>query len=153
MIRIMATYWELEFHIYYLIFCLVADFQRTMNLFSYSSVLIWCLNTILINDSLFLNVMKIILKTSIFVKRQSWCRSSSQFRLVVLCYTTIPSTSNTLKNLLAHSNYHSFYTTQEFNTKKGQMSTIFNTYVTPKIKEINHPAILQKWKLNIDAAD
>ena len=33
------------------------------------------------------------------------------------------------------------------------MSNIFNTYVTPKIKEINHPEILQEWKINIDAAD
>ena len=37
--------------------------------------------------------------------------------LVVLCYTTIPSTSNILKNLLVNSNYHSSYTTQESNTK------------------------------------
>ena len=33
------------------------------------------------------------------------------------------------------------------------MSTIFNAYVTPQIKEINHPAFLQEWKLNIDAAE
>ena len=33
------------------------------------------------------------------------------------------------------------------------MSTIFNIYVTPKIKEIDHPAFLQEWKLNIDAAE
>ena len=33
------------------------------------------------------------------------------------------------------------------------MSTIFNTYVTPQIKEINHPSLLQKLKLNIDAAE
>ena len=33
------------------------------------------------------------------------------------------------------------------------MNTIFNTYVTPQIKEINHPEFLQKWKLNIDAAE
>ena len=33
------------------------------------------------------------------------------------------------------------------------MINIFNTYVTPMIKEINHPAILQEWKLNIDAAE
>ena len=31
---------------------------------------------------------------------------------VMLCYTTIPSTSNTLKNLLVNSNYHSSYTNQ-----------------------------------------
>ena len=33
------------------------------------------------------------------------------------------------------------------------MSAIFNTYVTPQIKEINHPSFLQEWKLNIDAAE
>ena len=71
----------------------------------------------------------------------------------MLYFTTLPSTSNTLKNMLINSKYHSSYTTQEFNTKKEQMSTIFNTYVTPEIKEINHPAFLQEWKLNIDAAE
>ena len=30
----------------------------------------------------------------------------------MLCYTTIPSASNTLKNLLVNSNYHSSYTNQ-----------------------------------------
>ena len=33
------------------------------------------------------------------------------------------------------------------------MSTIFNTYVIPQIKENNHPEFLQEWKLNIDAAE
>ena len=33
------------------------------------------------------------------------------------------------------------------------MSNIFNTYVTPQIKEINHPEFLQEWKLNIDSAE
>ena len=32
--------------------------------------------------------------------------------LIMLCFTTIPSTSDTLKNLLVNSNYHSSYTTQ-----------------------------------------
>ena len=54
--------------------------------------------------------------------------------LVMLCYTNIPSTSNKLKNLLVNSNYHSYYTNQELNTKKEQMRTIFNTYATPQIK-------------------
>ena len=71
----------------------------------------------------------------------------------MLYYKTIPSSSNTLNNSLVNSNYHSSYTTQEFNTKKEQMSTIFNTYVTLKIKEINHTEFLQEWKLNIDAAE
>ena len=71
----------------------------------------------------------------------------------MLCFTTIPSTSKTLKNLLINSNYHSSYTTQELNTEKDQMSNISNTYVTPQIKEIKHPLFLQEWKLNIDAAE
>ena len=33
------------------------------------------------------------------------------------------------------------------------MSTIFGTYVTPQIKEINHPSLLQEWKLNLGAAE
>ena len=33
------------------------------------------------------------------------------------------------------------------------MITIFSTYVTPKTKEIHHPALLQEWKPNLDAAE
>ena len=33
------------------------------------------------------------------------------------------------------------------------MSNIFNKYVTPQIKEINHPEIIQERKLNIGAAE
>ena len=33
------------------------------------------------------------------------------------------------------------------------MDRLFITYVTPQIKEIYHPAIIQEWKLNIDAAE
>ena len=37
---------------------------------------------------------------------------------VMLYYTTINPTSNTMKNLLVDSNYHSSYTNKEFNDKK-----------------------------------
>ena len=33
------------------------------------------------------------------------------------------------------------------------MDRLFSTYITPQIKEIYHPAIIQEWKLNIDAAE
>ena len=33
------------------------------------------------------------------------------------------------------------------------MDRLFSTYVTPQIKEIYHPAIIQEWNLNIDAAE
>ena len=57
----------------------------------------------------------------------------------MLCYTTIPSISNTLKNLLVDSNYHPLYTNQGFNDKKEQTITMFIIYVAPQIKEIHHP--------------
>ena len=28
---------------------------------------------------------------------------------------------------------------------------IFSAYVVPLLKDINHPALLQEWKLNLDA--
>ena len=33
------------------------------------------------------------------------------------------------------------------------MERLFSTYITPQIKEIYHPAIIQECKLNIDAAE
>ena len=33
------------------------------------------------------------------------------------------------------------------------MDRLFSTYITPQINEIYHPAIIQEWKLNIDAAE
>ena len=73
--------------------------------------------------------------------------------LFMLCYTTITSTSNTLKNLYINKDYHSSYSTDSFNNKKEAMDRLFSTYVTPQIKKIYHPEIIQEWKLNIDAAE
>ena len=124
-----------------------------MNLLLYSNFRIGCLNTILLKDSLFLNVMKNILKIPSEVKDIVVAEVSVDTDLVMICFTTTTSTSNTLKDLLVNSNYHSSYTTQEFNTRKIKTSTIFNTHVTPQIKEINHPAFIKEWKLNIDATE
>ena len=33
------------------------------------------------------------------------------------------------------------------------MDKLFSTYVTPQINEIYHLAIIQEWKLNVDAAE
>ena len=63
--------------------------------------------------------------------------------LVVLYYTTITSTSNTLKNLYSSKDYHSSYPNDNFNNQKKSMGILFCIYVTPQIKEIYHPAIIQ----------
>ena len=73
--------------------------------------------------------------------------------LVMLCYTTITSTSNTLKDSYISQDYHSSYSTDIFNNQKEAMSRLFSTYVTPQIKEMYYPAIIQEWKLNIDDAE
>ena len=33
------------------------------------------------------------------------------------------------------------------------MERLYSTYATPQIKEIYHPAIIQEWKLNINASE
>ena len=64
--------------------------------------------------------------------------------LVMLCKTTIISTSNTLKNLYISTDYHFSYSTEKFNTERESMSRLFNKYVTQQIKGIYHPEIIQE---------
>ena len=71
----------------------------------------------------------------------------------MLCRTTTTSTSSTLKNLYIGTQYHSLYQTDNYNDQTEEMDRLFRTYITPQTKEIYHPAILQEWKLNIDAAE
>ena len=73
--------------------------------------------------------------------------------LVMLCHITITYTSYTLKNLCISRDYHSSYSTDNCNNQKEAMYRLFSTYITPQIKEIYHPAIIQEWKLNINAAE
>ena len=63
--------------------------------------------------------------------------------LVMLCHTTITSTSSTLKNLYIGQHYHSLYSTENYNDQTKEMDRLFSTYITPQIKEIYHPSILQ----------
>ena len=69
----------------------------------------------------------------------------------MICNTTIPSKSNTLKNLVVNKSFHSSYIQTELNDKKETIINIFSEYVEPLLKYINHPALLQEWKLNLDA--
>ena len=73
--------------------------------------------------------------------------------LVMLFRTTITSTSSTLKNLYIGTQYHSLYSTDNYNDQTEEMDRLFRTYITLQMKEIYHPAIIQEWKLNIDAAE
>ena len=63
------------------------------------------------------------------------------------------TSKNELKNLYIGKNYHSLYSTENYNDQTKAMGRLFSTYITPQIKEIYHPAIIQEWKLNIDSAE
>ena len=68
------------------------------------------------------------------------------------CINKIPSTSNTLNNLVVNASFHSSYIQREFNDKNRMIINIFSAYVVPLLKDVNHPAFPQEWKLNIDGA-
>ena len=52
-----------------------------------------------------------------------------------------------------NTSFHSSYIQNEFNYRNEEIINISSAYVEPLIKEINHPSLLQEWKLNIDAAE
>ena len=57
------------------------------------------------------------------------------------------------EKIFISKDYHLYYSTDNFNNQTEVMERLFSTYVTPQIKEIYHPEIIQEWKLNIDAAE
>ena len=59
----------------------------------------------------------------------------------------------TLKNLAVNKKFHSSYIQIEYNDKKETLINIFSEYFEPLLKYMNHPALFQEWKLNIDAAE
>ena len=46
-----------------------------------------------------------------------------------------------------------FYIQTESNDKNKMIINIFSAHGVPLLKYINHQALLQEWKLNLDASD
>ena len=59
------------------------------------------------------------------------------------CINKIPSTPNTLKNLVVNKILHYSYIQTEFNDKKDMIIKIFSAYILRLLKDINDPALLQ----------
>ena len=87
------------------------------------------------------------------VKFRDYAKETYNSDKVIICSTTIPYTSNTLKKLVVNTSFHSYSIQKIFNDRKEEMVNIFIAYVEPLIKYINHPALFQEWKLNLDAED
>ena len=87
------------------------------------------------------------------VKDRVYAEVTDNLKKFMICYTTITSTSNTLKNLLVNASFHYSYTQREFTDKKDTIIDILSAYVEALIKEINHPSLLQERRQNLDAAE
>ena len=54
--------------------------------------------------------------------------------------------------MVLNKSFCSSYIQRELNDKKKITMNIFSSYVVPLLKDIKHPALLQEWKLNLDAS-
>ena len=70
---------------------------------------------------------------------------------VMTSINTITSISNTPKKLLFYKFLHYYYIKTEFNDKERITYNTFSTYFEPFLNDINHPVLVQEWKLNLDA--
>ena len=67
------------------------------------------------------------------------------------CTTIIPSISNKLKKLLLQYDFYSSYNQTKYIGEEEITHNTFSTYVEHLLNYINYPALVQEWKLNLDA--
>ena len=86
-----------------------------------------------------------------YVKQRTHAEETYYSDKFMTCINKITSTSNTLKKLVVNNILHSSYIQTEFNDKKKIIINIFSAYVVPLLTYINYTALIQEWKLNLDA--
>ena len=96
--------------------------------------------------------VNVLVKLSNDLKKIIHAEETGNSEKVMEFINMITSTSNTLKNLVVNKSLHSSYIQTELNDEKEMIINILSEYVVPLLKYINHPALLQELKLNIDAA-
>ena len=69
---------------------------------------------------------------------------------VMTCTAEISSVSNAIKKFWIQSYLHSSYIQTKYNDKEESINNIFSTYVQQLLDDINHPALVKGWKLNLD---
>ena len=89
---------------------------------------------------LFKNKNKI--KSRVKVKVRIHTEEKDNSDKVMICINIIPSTSNTLKNLVVNKSLYYFYIQTELNDEKKMTISIFSSYIVPLLKDINHTALL-----------
>ena len=72
-------------------------------------------------------------KLPIEVKQIIHAKYTDNSDKVMVCYTTIPSTSNKLNNLAVNTSFNYSYIQKEFNDRKEEIINICSAYVEPLI--------------------
>ena len=68
------------------------------------------------------------------------------------CYISISYVANTSKKFHIQSNFHTGFKKNFYHDKRDKFDEIFDQYHLPLLKDSDHPALIQIWKQNIDAA-
>ena len=87
-----------------------------------------------------------------YIKQATYVEETDNSDKVMKCINTILSTSSTLKNFVVNKFLHSSYIQTELKDEKEMITIIFSADGATLLKDINHPALLQERKLNLDAA-
>ena len=87
------------------------------------------------------------------VKQRTRSEDTDNSDKLIIYFTTIPSTLNTMKNLAVNTHFCSSCIENELNNIKEDIINIFSEYVEPLMKEINQLELLQEWKINLDVAN
>ena len=78
------------------------------------------------------------------------CNNMHDSDYVISCTMETRSISNTFNKLLLQSDLHPTYIQTIYNGEEERINKNVSTYVEPLLNDINHPALVQYWKLNMD---
>ena len=66
--------------------------------------------------------------------------------------TAISSVENTINKLHIQSNFYFVYKQNFYHDKQDKTDDLFGWYQITLLNDVDHPALIEEWKLNIDAA-
>ena len=64
----------------------------------------------------------------------------------------IYSVENTIKRIHIQKNMHLIYKQDYYEDKLKEIDELFIEYLVPIMDDIDHPALIEEWKQNVDAA-
>ena len=70
----------------------------------------------------------------------------------VMIKMAIPALANTIKQLHIQKNMHMTYKQDFYTTKEKEIYYLFLEYLVTIVEDIEHPALIEEWIQNIDAA-